>query len=84
MDSALIGRRVARITMKWYLSLALLACASVSSAPSSGGSPQERVISLAGDPQPASDSRALRGRQKRRPCAKSIATYCTTAKNAAR
>ena len=28
-------------------------------------------------------TRSLRGRQKRRPCATSIATYCTTAKNAA-
>ena len=72
--------------MKSLLSLAFLACASVSSALSrSGGSPEEWVSSQAGD-LTVSDSRALRGgrRQKRRPCAKSIATYCTTAKNAAR
>ena len=74
--------------MKCLLSLALLACASVSSAPSGGSSEELRVSLAAGDlqTQPVSDSRALRGgrRQKRRPCAKSIATYCTTAKNAAR
>ena len=63
--------------------LASIAASSGSSASRSGGSPEERV-SRAGDPQPGSDSRALRGRQKRRPCAKSIATYCTTEKNAAR
>ncbi len=75
--------------MKSFLSLALLACATVSSAPARFyDAPEERVSLAAGDQQtqPVSDSRALRGgrRQKRRPCAKSIATYCTTAKNAAR
>ena len=64
--------------MRCSLSLLFLACASVSSAPSrSGGSPQEQVSLAAGDPltKKLTVARALRGgRQKRRPCAKSIAT----------
>ena len=73
--------------MRCSLSLLFLAYASVSSASSrSRGSPEEQV-SLAADPlaKKLTVARALRGgRQKRRPCAKSIATYCTTEKNAAR
>ena len=71
--------------MKCLLSLLLLACASVSRVQSNSVvAPKERVSSQAGDLR-VSDSRALRSgrRQKRRPCAKSIATYCTTAKTAA-
>ena len=92
-DFELIGRtKLSRQTaeMKFVALLLLpIAASSGSSAPSrSGGSPQEQVSLAAGDlqTQPTSDSRALRGgrRQKRRPCAKSIATYCSTAKNAAR
>ena len=62
--------------MKCLLSLLLLASASVSRVQSNSVvAPKERVSSQAGD-LPVSDSRALRSgrRQKRRPCAKSIAT----------
>ena len=91
-DFELIGRtqRSRQTAEMKFVALLLLpiAASSGSSAPRSGGSPEERVTLAAADlqTQPVSDSRALRGgrRQKRRPCAKSIATYCSTSKNAAR
>ena len=76
--------------MKFVALLLLPIAASSGSSASerSGGSPGEQVSLAAGDPltKKVTVARALRGgrRQKRRPCAKSIATYCTTEKNAAR
>ena len=52
---------------------AIAACSS--STPANDESPVSQQAGLV--------TRSLRGRQKRRPCAKSIATYCTSAKNAA-
>jgi hypothetical protein len=63
--------------------LASIAASSGSSAPSRADGPQDQVqVTQAVGQQ--TGARSLRGRQKRRPCAKSIATYCTTEKNAAR
>ena len=89
-DFEQIGRtQLSRQTaeMKFVALLLLpIAASSGSSAPSR--SAEEQVSLAAGDPltKKLTVARALRGgrRQKRRPCAKSIATYCTTAKNAAR
>ena len=61
--------------------LASIAASSGSSAPSRYDGPKDQVQVTQVEPTGA---RSLRGRQKRRPCAKSIATYCTTEKNAAR
>ena len=84
-DFELIGRtQLSRQTaeMKFVALLLLpIAASSGSSAPYDGPQDQVQVTQAVGQHPGA---RSLRGRQKRRPCAKSIATYCTTEKNAAR
>ena len=62
--------------------LASIAASSGSSASARHEGPQDQVQVTRAVGQPIG-ARSLRGRQKRRPCAKSIATYCTTSKNAA-
>ena len=69
--------------MKFVALLLLPIAASSGSSASAfydGPKDQVQVTQAVGQPTGA---RSLRGRQKRRPCAKSIATYCTTSKNAA-
>jgi hypothetical protein len=71
-------------TMKFVIVLlASIATSSGSSASARADGPQDQVQLTRAVGQPTG-ARSLRGRQKRRPCAKSIATYCTTANNAAR
>ena len=69
--------------MKFVALLLLpIAASSGSSASAFYDGPQDQVqVTQAVGQQ--TGARSLRGRQKRRPCAKSIATYCSTAKNAA-
>ena len=57
-----------------FILTAIAACSS--SSPANDEGPVSQQAGLV--------TRSLRSRQKRRPCAKSIATYCTTEKNAAR
>ena len=83
---ALIGRtQLSRQTaeMKFVALLLLpIAASSGSSASAFYDGPQDQVqVTQAVGQQ--TGARSLRGRQKRRPCAKSIATYCSTSKNAA-
>ena len=61
--------------MKFVALLLTAIAACSSSTPANDESPVSQQAGLV--------TRSLRGRQKRRPCAKSIATYCSTAKNAA-
>jgi hypothetical protein len=68
--------------MKFVALLLLPIAASSGSSASARDGPQDQVqVTQAVGQQ--TGARSLRGRQKRRPCAKSIATYCNTAKNAA-
>ena len=83
-DFELIGRtQLSRQTaeMKFVALLLLPIAASSGSSASDGPQDQVQLTQAVGQPTGA---RSLRGRGKRRPCAKSIATYCTTAKSAAR
>ena len=75
-QNALIAQPTDRRAMKFvaFILTAIAACSS--STPANDEGPVSQQAGLV--------TRSLRGRQKRRPCAKSIATYCTTAKNAAR
>ena len=69
--------------MKFVALLLLpIAASSGSSASARHEGPQDQVQVTRAVGQPIG-ARSLRGRQKRRPCAKSIATYCAGAKNAA-
>ena len=77
-DFELIGRtKLSRQTAEMKFVALLLLPIAASSGSSSGGSLQEQVSLAAGDlpTKKVTVARALRaGRQKRRPCAKSIAT----------
>merc|ERR1719399_2272984 len=65
-----------------FVALLLLPIAASSGSSASARRTQDQVQVTQAVAQ-QTGARSLRGRQKRRPCAKSIATYCTTAKNAA-
>ena len=69
-----LSRQTAEMKFVALLLTAIAACSS--STPANDESPVSQQAGLV--------TRSLRGRQKRRPCAKSIATYCSTAKSAAR